>query len=392
VITQYFIFLLGLVRFINICFVELSMEDEFDFTDLNEGEFNLEIPNSDFSKEENKNPIQKIGQEQVFDLITKGEDLSWQAIIFDLVRTEQLDPWNIDIAILADRYMVVIQQMEEMNFFVSSKVLHACALLLRLKSEILVNRDLPALDEALYGKKEETKPLQIKIEIDEDELPLLIPKTPLPRSRRVSLQELMSALNQAIETENRRIRKEIKTRQAQKATDIVMPHLNRIPLKDRIKIIYDLIKQRLVEELVEMKYSELAPSREEKISSFLPVLHLNSESRLHLHQPQHFEDFLLSVQKIPRVSDEYRPYSIKEDKIREEHFENLVDEEEEETGFGKGRKKKKEKVGEIVEDKEIQEDSIEVGKESNEVVEEPKTNKFTAEPTFGGLLEENKNI
>lgn len=294
-----------------------------------------EIKWDSYNSSENK---EKISQGQFYDMIT-NDDLGWQTIIFDLVRTEQLDPWNIDIGVLADRYLEVVQAMEEANFIVSSKVLHACALLLRMKSEILVNRDLPALDEVIYGKKDERKPEPIKIELDEDELPLLIPKTPLPRSRKVGLQELLKALSQAIETENRRIRKEIRVRQAQKATEIVLPHLNRVPLKDRIKLIYGLIRQRLREEMIEMKYSELAPSRQEKISSFLPVLHLYSETKLHLYQPKHFEDILLSIKKIPRPDDEYKPYSIKEDKIQDEHFEALG-EDEEEAGFGKGRKKK----------------------------------------------------
>jgi segregation and condensation protein A len=291
-----------------------------------------EIKWENYSSLENKD---KINQEQFYELITNN-DLGWQAIIFDLVRTEQLDPWNIDIGVLADRYMEVIQKMEEANFFVSSKVLLACALLLRMKSEILVNRDLPMLDEAIYGRKEVRKNEPIRIELDEDELPLLIPKTPMPRSRKVSLQELLKALSQAINTENRRIRKEIRGRQAEKATEMVLPRLNRVPLKDRVKLIYQLIRQRLNKEVIEMKYSELAPSREEKISSFLPVLHLYSETRLHLYQPNHFEDIFLSLQKLPRAQDEYKPYSIKEDKISEEHFEAL--EEEEDDGEKKDEK------------------------------------------------------
>ena len=42
----------------------------------------------------------KIDQDQFFDLIT-SEELSWQAIIYDLIKTEQLDPWDIDLGTLA---------------------------------------------------------------------------------------------------------------------------------------------------------------------------------------------------------------------------------------------------------------------------------------------------
>jgi len=53
----------------------------------------------------------KVGQNQFYDLIT-GTEVSWQAIIYDLIKTEQLDPWNIDVGVLADKYVLVIQQME----------------------------------------------------------------------------------------------------------------------------------------------------------------------------------------------------------------------------------------------------------------------------------------
>jgi segregation and condensation protein A len=318
------------------------MGDGFDFDNLE-----IEKPEVSIENTEDIQNREKIGQNQFFDMIT-NQEVGWQTIIFDLVRTEQLDPWNINITILADKYMEVIQKMEEANFFVSSKVLLACALLLRLKSEILVNRDLPSLDEAIYGKKETKKVEPIRIDIDEEDLPLLIPKTPLPRSKKVSLQELMQALSQAIETENRRIRKEIKVRQAQKATEIVMPHLNRIPLKDRIKSIYSLIFQRLGQEMIEMKYSELAPSREEKIISFLPVLHLYSEEKLHTHQEKHFDDILLSIKRLR--NEEYLPYSIKEDKIQEEHFEKFVEKDDEEV-VGEN-----DSIGNLAEDLEVKEE------------------------------------
>ena len=148
----------------------------------------------------------RINQSQFFDLIT-SEELSWQSIIYDLIKTEQLDPWDIDLSVLADKYVEIIAQLEEADFFVSSKVLLACSLLLRLKSEI--NSYIQDLNDALYGKKEESRFELERIEIDENELPILTPRTPMARHKKVTLQELMNALNHAINTETRRIKREI---------------------------------------------------------------------------------------------------------------------------------------------------------------------------------------
>ena len=259
----------------------------------------------------------KITSGQFYDIITK-EEIGWQAIIYDLIKTEQLNPWDINIAVLADKYLLVIEQMEEANFFVSSKVLLACSLLLRLKSEILLNHQIVSLNELLYGKKPEKDYEIERIEIDEDELPALVPKTPIPRSRKVTLNELMSALNQAIETENRRIKKEIRKKQAEKSSLIVMPRANRIPLKERVKSIFSRIKLHLSKPgEVYMKYSELAPSREEKISSFIPVLHLANNKKVYLHQPVHFDEIYMALQMIQEEIEKLKQELVEENEIEE---------------------------------------------------------------------------
>jgi segregation and condensation protein A len=251
----------------------------------------------------NKMENNKINQEQFYDLIT-GEEVSWQAIIYDLIKTEQLDPWDVDISVLAEKYLQIVQELEEANFFISSKVLLACALLLKLKTDILSSNYINEIDEILYGKKEEKKYVLERIELDEDELPILVPRTPMPRFKKVTLKELMSALNKAIETEGRRIRKDIRKKQAEKATLSVMPKSTRIPLKNRIDEIMKRIKDCILElNKEELLFSELAPTREEKLANFLPMLHLDNHQKIYIKQTTHFEDIFISTKRYEDVGD-----------------------------------------------------------------------------------------
>ncbi|MBU3923719.1 MAG: segregation/condensation protein A [Nanoarchaeota archaeon] len=236
----------------------------------------------------------KINQNQFFDLIT-GEELSWQTIIYDLIKTEQLDPWDIDLGTLADKYIETIQQLEDSDFFISSKVLLACSLLLRLKSEILINSYIQDLNDALYGRRDEKRYELERIEIDENDLPILTPRTPMARHKKVTLKELMAALNHAINTENRRIKKEIKGRQAQKSALAVMPSGTFVPLKVRIKSIFGIVNNHLKQGNNHMKFSHLAPDKEEKLASFVPILHLSNEGKIFLRQPIHFEEIHMTL-------------------------------------------------------------------------------------------------
>jgi segregation and condensation protein A len=240
---------------------------------------------------------EKIGQNQFYDIIT-GRQPDWQTLIYELVHTEQLDPWDIDIAILTNKYFEKIYELEEMDFYISSKVLLAAALLLRIKSEFLLNKYIRSIDEILFGRKEEKKPIMEKIELDEGELPILMPKTPLPRLRQVTLDELMTALNKAISTETRRIKREVDVKRAKKLSEVDFPTFRRVDLKDRIKQFYariiTSIKKKAVKpekHLNKVGYSELTGTeRNERLACFLPVLHLSNTKKLWLEQEAHLDE------------------------------------------------------------------------------------------------------
>jgi segregation and condensation protein A len=232
---------------------------------------------------------EKIGQEQIFDLIT-GKDVSWQSLIYELINTEQLDPWDIDLVVLSDKYLARVAEMEEANFFVSGKVLLAASLLLNIKAEILLDKEIQSLDDILFGRKNDDKkqPWE-RINIDYSELPKLYPRTPLPRLKKVSLQELMSALNQAISTENKRIRREVMKVRIEKDAEIVLPKAS-IKIGERIKKLYSKLLAMLTNQ-GKVKYHDLSgPGKEDKIACFLPVLHLDNQKKIFLEQEGHFED------------------------------------------------------------------------------------------------------
>lgn len=234
------------------------------------------------------NNVNKVGQEQIHGLLF-GEQLSWQSIIYDLINTEQLDPWDIDLVLLANKYLEKLREIEEANLFVSSKVLFAAALLLRIKSEILLNQYLPSLDAILFGEKEEKKYSQERLELDE-EIPDLVPRTPLPRFRKVTLQELMEALGKAVKTENRRVERVVTLRQRELETAISLPK-HTINIKDRIQEIYNKLKGIIAKKKEKLSFSELSREHSgDRVSAFVPLLHLDYQHKILLEQEAHLEE------------------------------------------------------------------------------------------------------
>ncbi|MFH1801442.1 MAG: segregation/condensation protein A [archaeon] len=235
-------------------------------------------------------------QEQIQTLLF-GREIGWQDIIYDLINTEQLNPWDIDISVLTDKYLEKISELEETDFFVSSKVLLAASLLLRIKSEILLNKYIKSIDEILFGKKEEKKYSIERIELDE-EIPELIPRSPIPRFKKVTLKELMEALSKAITTENRRIKKEIINKNALRETGISLPK-KKFSIKNKIREIYQNLLLQLKDEKKKISYTEFTGgNKDEKMISFSPLLHLENQQKIWLHQDIHFEEIYIWLKKI----------------------------------------------------------------------------------------------
>jgi len=249
-------------------------------------------------EKESANKVNNINQEQIHDLLFNRE-IGWQEIIYDLINTEQLNPWDVNIVILSERFFEKMSKYEEMDFFVSSKVLLAASLLLRIKSEFLLNKYVKSIDEILFGKKEQKKTEFERIELDE-EIPELIPKSPIPRFRKVTLNELMESLNKAIVTENRRIKKEILNKNALRESSISLPKKT-FNIKSKIKELHFQIIAHFKKnkEHKKISYTDLiGTEREQRIASFFPLLQLENNKKVWLDQAGHFEEIQIWLKEV----------------------------------------------------------------------------------------------
>ncbi len=326
--------------------------------------------------------IEKISPNQVYDIITSKKP-DWQTIIYEMVHTEQLDPWDLDIIILTRRYFEKIEELEETDFYMSSKVLLAAALLLRIKSEFLLNRHLKDIDEILFGKKkEEARPIE-RIEIDESELPVLVPKTPMSRLRKVTLPELMIALNKAINTESRRIKREVAVKRAEKLTSHGIPQIKKIDLKDRVKQFHDRILsviKKPEKPKNKLTYSELTNNeKEEKLATFLPLLYLSNNRKLWLEQAEHLDEIWIYLFEYFQKNKDQFIEELEEDieEMKEELAESV--EEQKQSGLEKARetREKKKQLAEEAKDELMKELGIDMTTEVERFEKDEKIDEAT---------------
>lgn len=220
-------------------------------------------------------------QERLFSILFDQDDITWQSLITQLVREEGMDPWDIDIAKLAERYRETIKKIKGFDVRISGKVLLAAALLLRLKSTYLLEKDIMGFDQLLASTQDEAMVDDFYSGLHDDfhgtgagaggsGVPELLPRTPQPRKRKVSLDDLMEALRKALEVRERRVLREIE------AAGILDRPPKRRDISEIIKEIYEKVLSFIRKENRPLTFDELIPSdsRTDKITTFIPLLHL----------------------------------------------------------------------------------------------------------------------
>jgi segregation and condensation protein A len=115
-------------------------------------------------------------------------------ILLELARSGEIDPWNIDIIDVTDKFLRKIEEREKIDIRVSARTLLYASILLRMKSDILVNVPPPE-DEYV----EEPPDFG---DIESDDFPILEPRLRHTASRPVTLQELIEELQRAVATKD----------------------------------------------------------------------------------------------------------------------------------------------------------------------------------------------
>lgn len=232
--------------------------------------------------------------DRIFEIIySKTDEITWQNILYDLVRTEQMDPWEIDISMISQRYIDTIRKLKEHDFRISGKMVLAAAILLKLKSTRLVGEDITELDRLIAGAGEQEEELT---ELDGPlipklgEVPTLIPHTPQPRKRKVSIYDLVRALEKALEVKKRRVLNSIPP------MNLAIPKKT-FDITSAIRNVYGKIRSFFTSGVKKIGFSELLPSqsRQDKVHTFIPLLHLAQQNKIELEQEQAFGEIRVSI-------------------------------------------------------------------------------------------------
>lgn len=210
---------------------------------------------------------------------------NWEEVLEYIIAEEGMDPWDIDIVKLADALLDYINKMEILDFKVPSRIIIISAIVLRMKVVLLVEEK----------KEEEEKEEKEEDLIDLSKVPDL--ETPIKRTprRRVTLDELVGALEKAFRTkeirEDKKIRAKRRVEELLEDEEDIEEKIDRLYMQ--INSILDQLKQG------EMTFEKLVPDweRNQIVDKLLPLLHLSQQGKISCEQREIFKDIFIKLRE-----------------------------------------------------------------------------------------------
>lgn len=244
-------------------------------------------------------------QEKIHDIIFNRDDITWKSILFDLIKKENMDPWNIDVSTISEKFLELLKTFKKMDFKISGKVILASALLLKLKSDKFLKNDFSKIDEMFSSTVEDDEDIYeddfnytpVGTHEEGDDKLILVPRTPQPRTRKVSIFDLVNALEQALEVKQRRVNRLSRS----EAPEVTKP-IQKFDISKGMEDLYGKITGLFAKKQRRISFDELIPSdaKEDKIYTFIPLLHLSNQRKVDVFQEQHFGDIQVEILRIQK--------------------------------------------------------------------------------------------
>ncbi len=207
-------------------------------------------------------------------------------ILVSLAKNGDIDPWDIDIVDVTDKFLAHIAQLEKLDLRISSRTLLFASILLRMKSDALEASEPDADDET---------------ESEEDDLqvcfPALKPKVRRHAKRRVTLSELIEELKKATKRKERSDARRIMHQHEGTFDALAVAHTEDI--EKQVTRVHDELKRRF-EKHDHILFSELVaqPTAETIVQTYIPLLFMANRRQIRLEQRELFGDILIKCKDL----------------------------------------------------------------------------------------------
>ena len=234
------------------------------------------------------------------------QELDGIEILVSMAKTGKINPWNIDIVDITDKYLAQMFQMKAQNLRLTGRTLLFAAILLKLKSNVLENIDIVEfeqsiqdfnefdLDDDYAADYESSYPTSNVISIDE----VLQRRTSvrMNRNRVVTLKDLIRQLEfyemidkkQSLKNAHERAKRRVRSYANLSSEDIInLAHDEYI--EDSVQKLKANLEDILNRE-TRIELNELTLLGMDRISAYIALLFLSADSDYELVQDEFYSD------------------------------------------------------------------------------------------------------
>ncbi|MDD3244773.1 MAG: segregation/condensation protein A [Candidatus ainarchaeum sp.] len=219
-------------------------------------------------------------------LVTLIDQPNWKIILYDLVKSNEIDIWNVNLIELTDLYLEKIRNLQQNNLLIPANALLAAAILLKLKTYSLKLSTISNDEEELKLLSEEDF-MAISGSID------LNTPTRLKEGQ-VSLDELIDIIDVMI---NKPTKKNIEKRIKEvKEFKFILPRKTQ-EITDRINKLLDVINSyKDSENLVLFSNMTKGQDPSKMIDNyFIPMLFLVQDQKIDAWQEEFFKEIFIKT-------------------------------------------------------------------------------------------------
>ena len=213
----------------------------------------------------------------------------WKQLLFDVVKKEGLNPWDIDLNVLTDKFMAKLSELKTFDFRIPANAILASSILLRFKSDNW--RITPLHVDSL-------EPMFIPDGIIQP--PVFPELQPVFREthRKVTLNELIDAIEDVMVKEKVKASKSKKVKPEVPRELIELVSSQDVDFEKKLFSVYDKVKLN-VDSTGLTTLSQLVPGKDINVflNVFVPVLHLANKGFLKLWQEEVFGEIFIQVIK-----------------------------------------------------------------------------------------------
>ncbi len=243
------------------------------------------------------------------------QELDGIEILVSMAKTGKINPWNIDIVDITDKYLAQLFQMKAQNLRLTGRTLLFAAILLKLKSNVLENIDINEFEGQTEGEFNEFELNDDDFEADYpqdytqnnvisiDEVLQRRTSVRLNRNRVVTLKDLIRQLEfyemldrkQSLKNAHERAKRRVRSYANLTPDDIVnLAHEEYIEtsvqkLKENLEQIFK--KEKRVE------LNELTLLGMDKVTAYIALLFLSAESKYELVQEEFYSELYVTKVK-----------------------------------------------------------------------------------------------